>query len=65
MAGGSVLLVEAVRQITDIEETQTQLGLTLVGFATAFELVCLSTPLLAAACRTLRSPASSAPAATT
>ncbi len=41
MAGGSILLVEAVQQITNVEATQTQLGLTLVGFATAFELVML------------------------
>jgi cation:H+ antiporter len=39
---GSIVLVEAVRRITDIEETQTQLGLTVVGFATAFELVVLA-----------------------
>lgn len=41
MAIGSVMLVEAVRQITDVESTQTRLGLTIVGFATAFELVML------------------------
>lgn len=41
MAVGSVMLVEAVRQITNVEETQTRLGLTLVGFATSFELVML------------------------
>jgi cation:H+ antiporter len=41
MALGSVMLVEAVRQITDVEATQTRLGLTVVGFATAFELVML------------------------
>ncbi len=41
MVVGSVLLVEAVRQITNVEETQTRLGLTLVGFATSFELVML------------------------
>lgn len=41
MAMGALLLVEAVRQITGVEETQTKLGLTLVGFATAFELVVL------------------------
>lgn len=41
MAVGSVMLVEAVRQITQIEETQTTLALTVVGFATAFELVIL------------------------
>jgi len=39
MAIGSVMLVEAVRQITNVEETQTALSLTIVGFATAFELV--------------------------
>jgi cation:H+ antiporter len=39
---GSIVLVEGVRQITDIEETQTRLGLTVVGFATAFELVVLA-----------------------
>jgi cation:H+ antiporter len=40
--GGAVLLVEAVRQLTGIEETQTKLALTVVGFATAFELVVLA-----------------------
>lgn len=39
---GATLLVEAVRQISGIEETQTKLALTLVGFATAFELVILA-----------------------
>jgi cation:H+ antiporter len=39
---GSILLVEAVRQISSVEATQTKLGLTLVGFATAFELVVLA-----------------------
>jgi cation:H+ antiporter len=39
---GSILLVEAVRHISQIEETQTKLGVTLVGFATAFELVVLA-----------------------
>lgn len=42
MAIGAMLLVEAVRQISHVEETQTKLGLTLVGFATAFELVVLA-----------------------
>ena len=42
MIVGSVLLVEAVRQISQIEATQTKLALTLVGFATAFELVILA-----------------------
>jgi cation:H+ antiporter len=41
MAVGSVMLVEAVRQVTDVEATQTRLGLTLVGFATSFELAML------------------------
>lgn len=39
---GSILLVEAVHQISSVEATQTKLGLTLVGFATAFELVVLA-----------------------
>jgi cation:H+ antiporter len=39
---GSIALVEGVRQLTDVEATQTQLGLTIVGFATAFELVVLA-----------------------
>jgi len=41
MAVGASVLVEAVRRITSVEETQTALGLTVVGFATAFELVVL------------------------
>lgn len=39
---GSILLVEAVRQISPVETTQTKLALTLVGFATSFELVVLA-----------------------
>jgi cation:H+ antiporter len=42
MAGGASLLVEAVRRISHIESTQTKLGLTVVGFATGFELVVLA-----------------------
>jgi cation:H+ antiporter len=42
MAVGAWLLVEAVMRIAGVEETQTKLGLTLVGFATAFELVVLA-----------------------
>lgn len=42
MIAGSILLVEAVRQISQVEATQTQLALSLVGFATAFELVILA-----------------------
>ncbi len=42
LTAGSIVLVEGVRQITNIEATQTQLGLTVVGFATAFELVVLA-----------------------
>ena len=42
MAMGGWLLVKAVTRITGIQETQTKLGLTLVGFATAFELVVLA-----------------------
>ena len=39
---GSTALVEGVRRLTDVEATQTRLGLTVVGFATAFELVVLA-----------------------
>ena len=39
---GSIVLVEGVRRLTDVEATQTRLGLTIVGFATAFELVVLA-----------------------
>jgi cation:H+ antiporter len=42
MAGGATLLVEAVQRISGDEGTQTRLGLTLVGFATGFELVVLA-----------------------
>jgi cation:H+ antiporter len=42
MVGGATVLVEAVRQISHAEEMQTVLGLTLIGFATAFELVVLA-----------------------
>ena len=42
MAVGASALVEGVRRISDVEETQTQLGLVVVGFATAFELVVLA-----------------------
>jgi cation:H+ antiporter len=42
MAGGAILLVDGVRRLSDVESTQTRLGLTLVGFATAFELVVLA-----------------------
>lgn len=39
---GASLLVEAVRRFTDLEADQTRLSLTIVGFATAFELVVLA-----------------------
>ena len=39
---GASLLVEAVRRFTHIEADQTRLSLTIVGFATAFELVVLA-----------------------
>jgi cation:H+ antiporter len=42
MAGGASALVEGVRRLSGVEETQTKLGLTIVGFATAFELVVLA-----------------------
>lgn len=42
LAAGSVLIVETVRELADIEATEVRLGVTLVGFATAFELVVLA-----------------------
>jgi cation:H+ antiporter len=42
MSFGATLLVEGVRHLSHADSTQTQLGLTLVGFATAFELVALA-----------------------
>lgn len=42
MAIGASALVEGIRRITDVESTQAKLGLVVVGFATAFELVVLA-----------------------
>ncbi len=42
LAVGSIVLVEAIRSISDVESTQTNLSLTLVGFATTLELVVLA-----------------------
>ena len=42
MAVGAIALVEGIRRVSDVESTQTVLGLTVVGFATAFELVALA-----------------------
>ncbi len=42
LTAGSIALVEGVKQLSGIEATQTKLGLTIVGFATAFELVVLA-----------------------
>lgn len=42
MAVGATLLVAAVQRLSGVEATKTQLGLTLVGFATGFELVVLA-----------------------
>ena len=42
MAVGASALVEGIRRISDVESTQTRLGLVVVGFATAFELVVLA-----------------------
>jgi cation:H+ antiporter len=42
LTAGSLALVEAVRHISGAETTQTRLGLLVVGFATAFELVVLA-----------------------
>jgi len=42
MSLGATALVEGVRHLAHADTSQTQLGLTLVGFATAFELVVLA-----------------------
>jgi cation:H+ antiporter len=42
MAIGALALVEGVRRLSSVEATQTRLGLVVVGFATAFELVVLA-----------------------
>jgi cation:H+ antiporter len=42
LTGGSIVLVEGVRRLSGLESTQTRLGLIVVGFATAFELVVLA-----------------------
>jgi len=42
MAAGATALVEAVRHLAHVESSQARLSLTLVGFATAFELVVLA-----------------------
>jgi cation:H+ antiporter len=42
MALGASALVESIRRISGVESTQARLGLIVVGFATAFELVVLA-----------------------
>ncbi|MHB8465282.1 MAG: sodium:calcium antiporter [Acidimicrobiales bacterium] len=42
MSVGATVLVEATRHLAHADTSQTRLGLTLVGFATAFELVALA-----------------------
>jgi cation:H+ antiporter len=42
MALGATAVVEGIRRISDIESTQTKLGLVVVGLATSFELVVLA-----------------------
>lgn len=42
MSVGAAILVEGVRHLAHADTSQTRLGLTLVGFATAFELVALA-----------------------
>src|SRR5207247_8325780 len=42
MAVGASSVVEGIRRLSHVESTQTRLGLVLVGFATAFELVVLA-----------------------
>jgi cation:H+ antiporter len=42
MSVGATVLVEGIRHLAHADTSQTRLGLTLVGFATAFELVALA-----------------------
>ena len=42
LAVGSIIVVEAVQSISDVESTQTDVSLTLVGLATTLELVVLA-----------------------
>ena len=42
MSVGATLLVEGVRHLAHADASQTRVGLTLIGFATAFELVVLA-----------------------
>lgn len=42
MVAGAVLLVDATRHLAHAERNQTVLGLTVIGFATGFELVALA-----------------------
>ena len=42
MAVGATLLVEGVRHVAHVDSSQTQISLTLIGFATALELVALA-----------------------
>jgi len=42
MAVGASVLVEAIRRVSDAEATQGRMGLAVVGFATAFEMVVLA-----------------------
>ena len=42
MSVGATVLVDGIRHLSDVSESQTRLGLTIVGFATAFELVVLA-----------------------
>jgi cation:H+ antiporter len=42
MSLGATVLVEGVRHLAHADNSQTRLGLTLIGFATAFELVILA-----------------------
>jgi cation:H+ antiporter len=42
MAIGATGLVEGIRRMSDVEATQGQLGLVVVGFATSFELIVLA-----------------------
>jgi cation:H+ antiporter len=42
MAAGATALVEGIRRLSGVEATQTRLGLVVLGFATALELIVLA-----------------------
>lgn len=65
MVVGATLLVDGIRDLVDAEAAQIKLSLTIVGFATGFELVVLAWSSARRGSPTQSSPASSAATPTT